>query len=73
MYTLDKDLLYQPALETYLGDYLHRTHSMGTNLQELDLQLSQLSGQIEKERVRKKTADEQKDSKSADENVEEQK
>ena len=57
IYTLAKDLVFQPTLDNYLNEYLHKTHSMGANLQELDLQLQQLSSQIEKERVRKKVQD----------------
>ena len=71
MYTLDKDLVYQPSLDCYLADHLHKIHSMSTNLQELDLQLQQLGTQIEKGRARKKAMDDQRDAKAAEEDAEE--
>ena len=57
--TLDKDLIFQPSLDNYLNEYLSKTHTMGANLQELDLRLQDLNGQIEKERNRKKTVERQ--------------
>ena len=39
---------------------------MGANLQELDLRLQDLNGQIEKERTRKKTVDHQRQERSID-------
>ena len=73
IYTLDKDLTFQPSLDNYLNDYLHKTHTVGTNLQELDLQLQQLNGQIEKERSRKKGFDNQHIEKSVEMNEEDRK
>ena len=37
---------------------------MGANLQELDLRLQELNGQIDKERARKKTVDNQRQERS---------
>ena len=39
---------------------------MGANLQELDLRLQELNGQIDKERARKKTVDNQRQERSID-------
>ena len=66
IYTLDKDLIFQPTLDNYLSEYLSKTHTMGANLQELDLRLQDLNGQIEKERTRKKTVDHQRQERSID-------
>ena len=66
IYTLDKDLIFQPSLDNYLGEYLSKTHTMGANLQELDLRLQELNGQIEKERARKKTVDHQRQERPID-------
>ena len=46
---------------------------MGANLQELDLRLQELTGQIEKERVRKKTLGNQRIERSVEMNGEDQK